>query len=70
MTNSSVINLFYKYSLLPIDIIKIIIYYCKCNNCHNMAFDTCMYCNECYCHECYSPYYGLCICNWCSPKLF
>lgn len=70
MINKDIKDIFYKYTDLPIELIKIILNFCKCSVCNQMAKNTCIYCNNCFCLNCYSPFYGTCICPKCSPELF
>ncbi len=65
-----IIELFYKYTKLPLDLIKIILKYFECSLCNNLADISCIYCNNYLCSRCYSPFYSQCVCSKCSYLLF
>ena len=67
---TSIYDVFYKETDIPIDVIKLILHYLKCDLCDNTADDSCIYCAICFCRDCYSPFYGACVCYKCSHKLF
>lgn len=68
--NTTIKDIFYDNTILPLDIIKLILRYVKCFLCNNIAMDTCIYCNFCFCERCYSPFYSICVCPKCSGLLF
>lgn len=62
-----IIEIFYNNTNLPIDIIKLITNYIKCNLCNNSTQFCCIYCNMCYCSRNSLEYYGsYCICPYCT----
>ena len=63
-------KIFYKYTKLPLDLIKIILKYIKCSLCNNLSVISCIYCNNYFCNRCYSPFYNQCVCSKCSYLLF